>query len=143
MKRYVWAIFALSVLAWGCKGSEEAKPEEGTGATPPAASGGTGGDAGATAAGGYAGVQAILTARCMPCHGENGKEGIDLRSYDSVMKGGEHGAIVKAGDAAGSQIIHALRGHNGIKQMPMNQAPLSEEDIKKIEDWINAGAKNE
>jgi len=79
----------------------------------------------------------------MPCHGENGKDGIDVRSYDSIMKGGSHGPIVVAGDAAGSQIVHALRGQNGVKQMPFNQSPLPEEDIKKVEDWINAGAKNE
>lgn len=137
MKKFAWAL-ALGVFVFGCKGADDAKSDPAAdGATPPTASNDGKSD------GGYAGVQALVTARCMPCHGENGKEGIDLRSYDSIMKGGEHGAIVKAGDAAGSQIIHALRGHNGIKQMPMNQPPLSEEDIKKIEDWINAGAKSE
>lgn len=139
MKRWYWTL-ALGVFVFGCKSGEEATET----ATvqdaldqKPAASGSDGGT------GGFAGVQALLGGRCMPCHGENGKEGIDVRTYESLMKGGEHGPIIKPGDAAGSMIIHALKGENGVKQMPMNATPLPAEDIAKIETWINAGAKNE
>lgn len=89
----------------------------------------------------FAKVQPLLQQKCAACHGENGKEGIDLRTYGSLMKGGEHGAIVVPGDAANSVLVQALRGTNGKKQMPMKADPLSEEEIKLVEDWIQAGAK--
>ena len=77
----------------------------------------------------------------MPCHGENGKEGVDLRSYASVMKGGEDGPIVKAGDPAGSKIVEVIKAVDTSKRMPKNQPALEEAQIKMIEDWIAAGAK--
>ena len=89
----------------------------------------------------FASIQPLLTANCMPCHGA-GKppKGIDLTSYESVMKGGKEGAIIKAGDPDGSKIDMALHG-KGTKQMPP-KGPLAPADIAKIESWIKAGAKN-
>ncbi len=131
MKRI--ALFsALAVFAFGCsKAAEESDGGSKTGEAPAPAT-----------AGGYADVQALLTAKCVGCHGENGKEGIDLRTYESVMKGGEHGAIVTAGDPAASLIVKAVRGAEGVDKMPKMGAPLTEDEIGKIEAWIKAGAKN-
>lgn len=89
----------------------------------------------------FASVQLIFNQRCMPCHGEKRKEGIDLRTYESVMKGGTEGAVVTPGDPSSSVLVQALRGRNGKKQMPFKQPPLPEDRIKQIEDWIKAGAK--
>lgn len=93
----------------------------------------------ATADGTFASVQPVL-AKCTGCHGERGKEGIDLRSHDSILKGGEEGAIVKPGDPANSVLVQALRGANGKRQMPPS-GPLAEDQIAKVEAWIKAGAK--
>jgi mono/diheme cytochrome c family protein len=85
-------------------------------------------------------VQPIFNQRCIGCHGENGKEGIDLRTYDSVMKGGEPGLVVKPGDAKGSLLVQMIQeGH--AKRMPFKQDPLTDDQIKQIEDWVNGGAK--
>lgn len=88
----------------------------------------------------FAAANAIIQAKCMGCHGENGKEGLDVRSYESLMKGGEHGPVIVAGDPGASKIIMSLKGQ-GAKQMPLNQPPLSAEEIEVIEAWIKAGAK--
>src|SRR5688572_5052535 len=88
----------------------------------------------------YASVQPIF-AKCQPCHGENGKDGVDMRTYESIMKGGEHGPIVVAGDPANSVIVQALRGSHGKKQMPFKKAALPEAEIQAVEAWIKYGAK--
>ncbi|MFY9234379.1 MAG: c-type cytochrome domain-containing protein [Fimbriimonadaceae bacterium] len=136
MKKTLLLAAGLAVFVAGCKsdGGEEtsagtAGVSTGADATPP--------PAGAS----FASVQALFGKKCMPCHGENGQEGIDLRTYDSVMKGGEPGPVVIAGDPENSLIIHALRGLKGKAQMPFKQPPLPEAEIKMVEDWIKAGAK--
>ena len=121
----------LAVLAvfWvGCKSEDSAGTTTGDTTAPPAA--------GPT----FASVQPIFNQRCIGCHGADGKDGVDLRTYDSVMKGGKEGAIVKAGDAGGSLLVQIIKpGH--AKRMPFKQDPLTAEQIKQIEDWVNAGAK--
>lgn len=126
----------------GCQKADEGTPSTGdattSSSTPAATPAPTGGTA-TTAA--FAPAADVFTKNCVGCHGDRPREGIDLRSYDSVMKGGEEGPIVKAGDAKGSVLVQALHGTDGKKQMPP-RGPLPEEDIKKIEDWIQAGAKS-
>ena len=118
-------LVAVGVLGFGCKGgSESAGPSSGS-----SSSGTTG----------FASVQPVFQ-RCVGCHGENGKDGIDMRTYASVMKGGEDGPIVQAGDSASSLMVKALKGE-GVTRMPKNQPALPDEEIKKVEAWIQAGAK--
>lgn len=123
-------LLALSFLWIGCK-------SEDTSGTSTTGSGTTAAESGPT----FADVQPIFNQRCIACHGENGKEGIDLRTYDSVMKGGEPGPIVKAGNAAESLLVQIIKaGH--AKRMPFKQDPLTDDQIKLIEDWVNGGAKS-
>jgi cytochrome c len=134
MKKTRILIAGLAVLAIGCSsGNNETAPSGGTTATKASAPTGTGA---------FASVQQLFTANCVGCHGTgNAKGGIDLSSYATVMKGGEDGPIVVAGDPDKSKIVDALRGRNGAMQMPKGKSPLPEEDIKMIETWIKDGAK--
>lgn len=146
------AVFGISIGLIGCQqgttdggttGAETTGTTTSTGTTTTGTTGDpagtTGGGAATTAS--FADAHTIIVAKCSQCHGENGKDGIDVRTYESLMKGGSHGPIIVAGDAAGSKLVKALRGADGVKQMPFKQAPLSPEEIAKIEEWINAGAK--
>lgn len=90
----------------------------------------------------FADVKTILDAKCIGCHGEGGKGGIDLRSYESLMKGGGEGTIVKAGDAEHSELVEVLKTDDPKKRMPLNQPALSADEIAKIENWVKDGAKN-
>ena len=123
----------LAVLAvfWvGCKS------EDGATATTT-----TGGGSTASAAPTFASIQPVINQRCVGCHGDKGKGDLDLRTYESLMKGGEDGPVVKPGDAANSLLVQIIKpGHP--KRMPFKQDPLTEEQIKAVEDWINAGAKS-
>lgn len=145
---FIFAL-ALTLFAVGCSSQSEdagSTSSSSTTTTASASSGSTGETTtgGSTAAGSFSEVQALLSQRCVGCHGQsNPKEGINLTSYDSIMKGGEHGPIVVANDPENSVIVQVLRGSHGKKQMPLNAAPLDDADIKKVEAWISAGAKSE
>ena len=82
----------------------------------------------------------ILTERCAiaECHVVEGPHDIDLRTYDTLMKGGDEGAIVIAGDARESEIVEEIADG----KMPPEGPPLDAAQIQLIIDWINEGAKN-
>ncbi len=83
----------------------------------------------------------ILTQRCAlsGCHVAGGPHGVDLRTYESVQKGGEHGAIVVAGNAAESEMVEEIVEGN----MPLGGPRLKTAQIQLIIDWVNSGANND
>ena len=85
-------------------------------------------------------VAPILTERCAisKCHVVDGPHDIDLRTYDTLMKGGDEGAIVIAGNARESEIVEEIAEG----KMPPKGDPLDAAQIQLIIDWINEGAKN-
>ncbi|HEY3782547.1 MAG TPA: c-type cytochrome domain-containing protein [Fimbriimonadaceae bacterium] len=154
------AAIAVVIFAIGCsKGGDDTSTASsttsaGTTGTPAPAAGApsttttgtaaaTTGTTAAATGKGYAAVQAIFTSSCLPCHASGKpKAGVDMSNYDGVMKGGEHGKIVVAGDSKKSDLIGFI---TGTKQpaMPKNRPPLSTDQVKVISDWIDAGAKND
>ena len=85
-------------------------------------------------------VLPILTNRCAfaGCHVAGGPYGIDLRTYDAVIAGGNDGAIVIAGNARRSELVEQIVEG----KMPPSGPPLPAAQIQLIIDWINEGAKN-
>ena len=83
----------------------------------------------------------ILTQRCAlsGCHVAGGPRGIDLRTYETLQKGGEHGAIVVAGNAGESELVEEIVEGN----MPLGGPPLKTDQIQLIIDWVNSGGKND
>lgn len=88
-------------------------------------------------------IQPIFNANCATpsCHGTNPPSGLKLTSYADITKGGVSGKPYVAGDSANSLIVKRLEGTIPPK-MPSGGAPLSSDQIKRIKDWINAGAKD-
>ncbi len=88
----------------------------------------------------YAELAPILAQRCAMCHtGDAAPNGLRLDSYESLVKGSAKGAVVKAGDAAGSELIRRLKGQSQ-PRMPMTGPPfLSDSEIALFERWISAG----
>ena len=89
-------------------------------------------------------VKPVLDANCGRCHeGLNRRGGLSMETRESLLKGGHHGAAIVPGDAANSLMIRLIR-HAGPSDDPMDMPPnkpkLSDEDIKTVADWINAGA---
>ncbi|NOZ06249.1 MAG: hypothetical protein GXP41_07860 [Chloroflexi bacterium] len=90
----------------------------------------------------------LLQARCAgQCHNPQAAAamgGWDATTYDALMGTGKHAPVVQPGDPAGSLLLQKVRGTQpeGVR-MPLGGAPLSEAEIRTIESWIAAGAKND
>ena len=88
-------------------------------------------------------VQPILKERCIGCHGPAKSNG-DLRldSWEMVLKGGKHGAVIKAGDLAASPLVRRidLPGEAKEHMPPKGKPQLSDDDQTLIEWWVGAGA---
>ena len=82
----------------------------------------------------------ILTNRCAfaGCHVAGGPGGIDLRTYDAVIAGGNDDDTVIAGNARESELVDQIVEG----EMPPDGPPLPAAQIQLIIDWINEGAKN-
>lgn len=93
-------------------------------------------------------VSPILHDYCLNCHEPKGKgfeaSGLDMRSYQSLMKGTKFGAVIKPGDSFTSIMIQVIDGrvHDSIK-MPYGMAGgLSKAKIGVLKKWVDQGAKN-
>ena len=85
----------------------------------------------------------ILLLRCTACHGTRRKEGgLDLRTRESILKGGKSGPAVVAGKPKDSRLIQRILK----EEMPprrqlvsVSVKPMTESERKTIEAWIRAG----
>ena len=86
------------------------------------------------------GARQILRERCAGCHGVAGMQGkLDLRTRESLMRGGVRGAVIVPGDPAASLLIRAVEGR-GLPPMPPTGA-LAANEILQLREWIAAGAQ--
>lgn len=91
-------------------------------------------------------VQPILQQRCAMCHqaGAEGfvKSGFDLTSYEGLMAGTKHGAMITPGDPVTSNLMVLIEGKaDKSLQMPHGKKKLSSCDRDIIRKWIKQGAK--
>ncbi|MBS1722931.1 MAG: PSD1 domain-containing protein [Armatimonadetes bacterium] len=86
-------------------------------------------------------IEPILRAHCTQCHHAARKSGgLDLSSYEGILKGGNSGPSVKAGKAKESLLLQRILGQGG-QRMPLGFAPLTDKDTALVEKWINEGAR--
>ena len=78
----------------------------------------------------------ILTARCAlsGCHVADGPHGLDFRTYESFVAGGEHGSVFIPGNAEESEIVEEIVEG---KMPPPPRDPLTAAEIQLFRDWIN------
>ena len=82
-------------------------------------------------------IAPILQQRCESCHGAAAQtSGLDLRTLESMMKGGSRGPALVKGSAEQSSIYRRIAD----KSMPFGGEGLSETETRIIREWINAGA---
>jgi len=84
----------------------------------------------------------ILQRKCLQCHGEALQmSGLDVRTRESMLKGGDKGPALVPGNAEASRMY---RRASGMEQPLMPMAPLpplSSEEVAVLKAWINQGAK--
>src|SRR5437867_671114 len=83
----------------------------------------------------------ILKQKCLQCHGEALQMSkLDLRTRESILKGGEKGPAILPGNAGASRLYRRVAG---LEQpaMPMTPLPaLTPQEVAILKDWIDQGA---
>lgn len=93
-------------------------------------------------------VKPIIDQHCLECHEPGGQgeviSGLDLSTYEGLMKGTDAGPMVIAGDVEGSNLLVLMEGRADPSiSMPHGQnEPVPGQDIQTIRSWIGQGAKN-
>ena len=84
-------------------------------------------------------VLPIFENSCNKCHGvEQVKEGLDMRTYETLMAGSFNGTVITPGNAEDSFLVQQLLDG----EMPKRGPKLTLEQIQIIINWVNAGALN-
>jgi hypothetical protein len=85
-------------------------------------------------------VEPILDRSCRSCHGDAMQMGnLDLRTRESLMRGGAHGPVLTPASAEQSRLYRMVAGLEP-PAMPMS-GPLSATDVATIKAWIDQGAR--
>jgi uncharacterized membrane protein len=92
-------------------------------------------------------IRPIIQARCIECHAPGGQgfqaSGLNMQTYDTLMKGTKFGPVIKAGDAVSSTLMRLIEGKADPSiRMPHNKQSLTDEQINLFKEWIDQGAKN-
>lgn len=81
---------------------------------------------------------------CVGCHSGGGRgaqqTGLNLDTFENLMKGGKGGRVVLPGNPADSRIIHLVVKQDPIK-MPQGQALIKRSQAMALEKWVAEGAK--
>ncbi len=89
----------------------------------------------------------IIELRCLECHQPKGagyeRSGLDLRTYESLMKGTKYGSMITPGSWIESNLL-AVIDHRTARQtwMPHNKKALSKCELLTFRHWIMQGARN-
>jgi hypothetical protein len=85
----------------------------------------------------------MLVERCASCHNDDKQESdLVLTTYAGVMRGGESGRVVVAGNTDLSELLRRIElPHDDEEFMPAEgKTPLTAEQVEIIRWWIAAGA---
>src|SRR5689334_12840079 len=88
-------------------------------------------------------IHPIFARACLSCHGGlRHKGGLRLDDATAALKGGNSGAVLRPGDAAGSRLLLVVAGLDpDLKMPPGGKAPLTAEEVGRLRAWIEQGAK--
>lgn len=91
-------------------------------------------------------VAPLVNTYCLPCHlAENeNPSGLHLDTFDTMIKGGEHGKPIVAGKPDESSFYTKLLEKPPFgKQMPRGKKKMTDGEIRIIREWIEQGAAKE
>ncbi len=90
----------------------------------------------------YRSVRPILQRRCSGCHFDGKREGgLSVVAVAELLKGGEAGTSVAAGNPDDSVLIQRISGEK--PDMPLNSEPLTAEQVHTLRTWISQGANDD
>lgn len=89
-------------------------------------------------------VRPVLVDSCYSCHSPQAEKGIKgglaLDTKEGLLKGGDNGPSIVAGDPDKSLLIKAVRYHDENLQMPPKGKKLPDEQIEALVAWVKMGA---
>jgi hypothetical protein len=82
-------------------------------------------------------VAPIFSKRCLACHNARTAKGrYNMETFAAIVKGGESGDALEAGDADASTLFAMIEDGS----MPKDADPLTPEQLAAVKHWINTGA---
>ena len=89
----------------------------------------------------------IIELRCLECHQPGGtgyeKSGLDLRTYEGLMKGTKHGSMVTPGSALESNLLAVIDRRTSPEiWMPHERKQLSKCKRQALRFWVMQGARD-
>lgn len=94
-------------------------------------------------------INPILNVKCLQCHKQPDgvgyvQTGLDMETYDTLMKGTMFGTVIIPGDSKRSVFNKLIEGRAGeLMRMPHGDAgKLTVEDVELLNLWVNQGALN-
>jgi len=81
----------------------------------------------------------ILKSNCFACHGANKTSGLDMRTRESMLTGGQRGPAITPANLRRS-LLFAMASHTIEPSMPPGKK-LPDADIETLRQWILAGAE--
>jgi len=88
-------------------------------------------------------IHPMLVEKCGDCHaGAKASSGLDVTSFNALMKGGKHGPALIVGKPDESSLVAYVRGLKK-PRMPMGDDPLTVDQVHLLREWIAAGAHND
>ncbi len=87
-------------------------------------------------------VSPIFESKCFACHNnEVQRGGLNMASPDSLLEGSQGDPIIVNGNAEDSELFKRITlSQRNIKFMPPTENPLTYDEIKIVEWWIDTGA---
>jgi mono/diheme cytochrome c family protein len=81
---------------------------------------------------------AIVQQNCLGCHGAAKSSGLDLRTAEGVLAGGENGKVIVPGEPQASRLYQLVTQQEKPAMPPGKK--LSEAELETLRRWIEAGA---
>ncbi|HEY0456778.1 MAG TPA: DUF1549 domain-containing protein [Verrucomicrobiae bacterium] len=86
----------------------------------------------------YAKVEPLFDKHCFKCHGGvKQKSGLDLRSLENILKGGENGPAILPGHPDQSRLAKYILPSADPHMPPEERKQLSKDEIASVRDWIS------
>ena len=90
-------------------------------------------------------VYPLIQIRCLACHQPGGAgyeaSGLDMRTYEGLMKGTKHGPMVVPGNVIESNLLTMIDGRAEI-HMPLDKKLVTKCERLIFRAWVQQGAKN-
>jgi hypothetical protein len=89
----------------------------------------------------------IIEIRCLECHQPGGvgyeTSGLDLRTYEGLMKGTKYGSMITPGSWIESNLLAVIDRRTASETwMPHNKKQLSKCERLAFRRWVMQGARN-